>query len=134
MNGWFVIIPFIILVVWLFDACIRYVWRNGYLNGVKQARNSRKLAKEAATIHHSFQEAMQKELKRARTLHPEEPHSVHEGYGLLSEEVREFFDEVCRKEKDQDIVAMYKELVQIAVVAQRTAESLHRLQLGRKHQ
>jgi len=67
------------------------------------------------------------ELVRARVKHPEGIHSPHEGYGVIAEEVAEFFDEVrlwrcsvgyhtTNKE------SMLKELVQIAAMCQRTAE------------
>ena len=40
-------IPAIIIAVSLFDWFIGYAWRKGYLAGVKKARRSRKVAKEA---------------------------------------------------------------------------------------
>jgi hypothetical protein len=76
-------------------------------------------------LSHAFQINVTHELERARRIHPHKIASVHEGYALLCEELnKEFFDEVCKKEKHHDPIAMYKELVQIAVVAQRIAEDV----------
>jgi hypothetical protein len=73
----------------------------------------------------TFQRNVTHELARARRIHPHKIVNVHEGYALLCEELnKEFFDEVCKKEKHHDPIAMYKELVQIAVVAQRIAEDV----------
>ena len=73
----------------------------------------------------TFQRNVAHELARARRIHPNKIVNVHEGYALLCEELnKEFFDEVCKKEKHHDPIAMYKELVQIAVVAQRIAEDV----------
>jgi hypothetical protein len=77
------------------------------------------------TLREMFQINVKQELKRARRIHPHRITNVHEGYALLCEELnKEFFDEVCKKEKHHDPIAMYKELVQIAVVAQRIAEDV----------
>ena len=76
----------------------------------------------------TFQRNVRHELERARRIHPHRITNVHEGYALLCEELnKEFFDEVCKKEKHHDPIAMYKELVQIAVVAQRIAEDVLRV-------
>lgn len=48
-------------------------------------------------------------------------HSVHEAYGVLMEEVEEFFDEVKKKNKARSKVAMRAELLQIAAVAIKAA-------------
>ncbi len=73
----------------------------------------------------TFQRNVTHELARARRIHPNKIVNVHEGYALLCEELnKEFFDEVCKKEKHHDPIAMYKELVQVAVVAQRIAEDV----------
>jgi hypothetical protein len=42
--------------------------------------------------------------------------SCHEGYGVIKEEVDEFWDEVKKKESDRDYANMKKELVQIAAM------------------
>jgi NTP pyrophosphatase (non-canonical NTP hydrolase) len=46
-------------------------------------------------------------------------HTHHECYGVLAEEVAEYFDEVRRREDSRDRAAMRKELMQIAAVALR---------------
>jgi hypothetical protein len=70
----------------------------------------------------SFLELMTLELKTRKRA--EKVRSHHEAYGLLAEEVWEYFREVCRKPAKRDRANCLKELVQIAVVAQRAAEDL----------
>jgi NTP pyrophosphatase (non-canonical NTP hydrolase) len=48
----------------------------------------------------------------------------HEGYGLLAEEVDEFFDEVKKKTDMRDRKNALKELVQVAALCQRIAIDL----------
>lgn len=43
--------------------------------------------------------------------------SVHEGYGVLKEEVDEFWDEIKKKPKDRNIDNLRKEASQIAAMA-----------------
>jgi NTP pyrophosphatase (non-canonical NTP hydrolase) len=50
--------------------------------------------------------------------------SYHEGWGLLFEEVGEFFDEVKKKSSARDHKNALKELVQISALCQRIAEDL----------
>ena len=50
--------------------------------------------------------------------------SAHEAYGVISEEVAEFFDEVRLKRKDRNPLRMRHELTQIAAVAIRAATDL----------
>jgi hypothetical protein len=50
--------------------------------------------------------------------------SAHEGYAVLLEEVDELWDEVKRTPAPRDYLGMYKELVQIAAMAQRMAEDI----------
>lgn len=57
-----------------------------------------------------------KEVLRAVGLHGDY-HSPHQAYGVLCEEVKEFFDEVCKKKFDKE--AARKELTQIAAVCVR---------------
>lgn len=69
------------------------------------------------------------ELRRARGAADEgKPfppiNSLHEGYAVLKEEVDEFWQEVMKKRKDRSKAALYKELVQVAAMAQRTAEDV----------
>ncbi len=71
----------------------------------------------------SFQSDVVEELKKVREKHGKMA-SAHEGFGVLYEEVWEFFDEVRKKSSKRNLKNMYKELVQIAAVAQRTAEDL----------
>ena len=51
-------------------------------------------------------------------------HSAHECYGVLAEEVAEFFDIVRQKESDRDYSALRREMIQIAAVAIRGAVEL----------
>ena len=70
-----------------------------------------------------FTEMVEKELKRARTLH--EPwHSAHEGWAILYEEVDELWDEVRRKAGGNRDDRMLHEIVQIGAMAQRFAEDV----------
>ena len=50
--------------------------------------------------------------------------SAHEAYGVLVEEVAEFFDEVRKKRADRDVMAMRGELIQVAAVAVKAAACL----------
>lgn len=52
-------------------------------------------------------------------------HSLHEGYGVLLEEVAEFFEEVRKKEDCRDVAAIQKELAQVAAVAWRIVLNLY---------
>jgi hypothetical protein len=49
-------------------------------------------------------------------------HSGHEAFGVIYEELDEFWDEVKRQDRDPD--AMLKELVQTAAMCARAAEDL----------
>jgi vacuolar-type H+-ATPase catalytic subunit A/Vma1 len=63
------------------------------------------------------------EIERARAKH-KPINSAHEGYSVILEELDEFWDEVKRKLEMRDNRHMYEELVQIAAMAQRTAEDV----------
>lgn len=63
------------------------------------------------------------ELDRARANH-KPINSAHEGYAVILEELDEFWDEVKKKRELRDGRRMYEELVQIAAMAQRTAEDV----------
>jgi hypothetical protein len=52
--------------------------------------------------------------------------SVHEAYGVILEELDEFWDEVRKKRENRSLASMRKELIQIAAMAIRT---IHDLQL-----
>ena len=63
------------------------------------------------------------EIERARTKH-KPINSAHEGYAVILEELDEFWDEVKKKREMRDKRRMYDELVQIAAMAQRTADDV----------
>lgn len=70
-----------------------------------------------------FQAAVQAELRAVRRRHAAVA-SVHEGYAVILEELEEFWEEVRKKRTDRSQVGMWDELVQIAAMAQRTAEDV----------
>lgn len=71
----------------------------------------------------TFSQLVTQEKIRARELHP--PYnSMHEAYAVLLEEVDEFWDEVRKKSSERNPQDVLDELVQIATVAQLTAEDL----------
>lgn len=70
-----------------------------------------------------FQKAVTEEIERARESHPP-IQNIHEGYAVLLEEVDEFWDEVKKKTKNRDPDHLYKELVQVAAMAQRIVEDV----------
>lgn len=71
----------------------------------------------------SFTERVAHELEVARRNHAKQ-NSLHEGYAVLLEEVDELWDEVKKKTKLRNKDNVLNELVQIAAMAQRTAEDL----------
>lgn len=56
--------------------------------------------------------------------------STHEVYGVLIEEVEEFWAEVKKKPDDTNVTSMIKELIQIAAIAQRAANELNNNQIN----
>lgn len=72
----------------------------------------------------NFQQDVANELARARSKHPGKQLGLHEGYGVLLEEVDEFWSLV--KSQRPAMTNVYDELVQIAAMAQRTAEDVCR--------
>lgn len=68
-----------------------------------------------------FAKLVAEELARARSAIPP-INSFHEGYGVIYEELCEFFDEVRKKRRDRDPAKLLAELVQVAAMCQRTAE------------
>ena len=70
----------------------------------------------------TFAIAQEYELTDARKKHMTNIHNVAEGYAIILEELDEFWDWVRKKPKHRDPHKMYKELVQVAAMAQRTAE------------
>jgi hypothetical protein len=67
-----------------------------------------------------FEGLQRLELAKARAKFPP-INSAHEGYGVIMEEICEFFDEVRDDRRGPQMLA---ELVQIAAMAQRCAEDL----------
>lgn len=72
-----------------------------------------------------FATAVRKEIARARDELKYPPmNSVHEAYAVIKEELEEFWEQCRRKPTAREKQEMYKELVQISAMAQRTAEDL----------
>lgn len=71
-----------------------------------------------------FQADVRLELKEARMVFPERLHSAHEAYAVMKEELEEVWDEVKLKPNQRTPGVMYWELVQLAAMAQRTAEDV----------
>lgn len=71
----------------------------------------------------TFNELLAEEVAKARDKHAP-INSAHEGYAVLLEEVDEFWDWVKMKRSKRDPKEMLIELVQIAAMAQRTAEDV----------
>lgn len=69
----------------------------------------------------AFADKVATELARARAAHHDQS-CLHEGYAVLLEEVDEFWDIV--KTKRPNPLDALEELVQIAAMAQRTAEDV----------
>lgn len=59
--------------------------------------------------------AVGNEVLRAKEKHKGDFHNFHEAYGVLKEEVDEFWDEVKAQKHDKE--AIKKELIQIAAMA-----------------
>lgn len=73
--------------------------------------------------NNEFAERVKCEVERARMLH-KPINSAHEGYAVIREELEEFWEEVRMKRELRSRRHMYTELVQIAAMAQRTAEDV----------
>jgi len=73
--------------------------------------------------HKRFQQDVIEEIRKAGESHPP-IQNIHEGYAVLLEEVDEFWDEVKKKTKERDPKKLYKELVQVAAMAQRIVEDV----------
>lgn len=76
------------------------------------------------TLPGGFPEAVRLELQRARRGPYPALHSLHEGYAVLLEELDELWDQVRLKDRRRNPAAVLRELVQLAAMAQRTAEDL----------
>jgi flagellar hook-associated protein FlgK len=62
---------------------------------------------------------VREEVIRAEELH-KPINSLHEGYAVIAEELDEFWDQVKRKARDRDPVAVRTELIQTAAMCVRT--------------
>lgn len=71
----------------------------------------------------NFIEMQRLELESARIKHFP-INSSHEGYSVILEELEEFWEEVRKKRSERSRDKMVAELVQIAAMAQRTAEDV----------
>ncbi len=71
----------------------------------------------------TFEQRVREEVESACSKHGP-INSVHEGYSVILEEVDEFWDWVKMKRSNRDPVEMLTELVQIAAMAQRTAQDV----------
>lgn len=70
----------------------------------------------------SFMWMQRRELERAREKHPVPISSLHAAYGIILEELEEFWDEV--KAQERNPAKMAEELIQVAAMCQRTFEDL----------
>ena len=75
----------------------------------------------------TFNTLVNVELESARGKHAP-INSAHEGYAIILEEVDEFWEQVRLKRRFRDSTEMLSELVQVAAMAQRTAEDLNLIQ------
>jgi len=71
-----------------------------------------------------FRKYVEEQLEK--TKHKKQISSIHEGYGLLIEEVDEFFDEVKKKTSVRFKEDVVKELAQIAVICERIYNDLYK--------
>jgi vacuolar-type H+-ATPase catalytic subunit A/Vma1 len=71
----------------------------------------------------TFEELQRREIEAARTNH-NPINSAHEGYSVILEELEEFWEEVRKKRSARTPDRMVAELVQVAAMAQRTAEDV----------
>ena len=72
----------------------------------------------------NFQKLVTEELASARKKHKGKQPSLHHGLSVLEEEVHEFRLEVYKRSSKRKQKKMLAELVQVAAMAQRTAEDL----------
>jgi NTP pyrophosphatase (non-canonical NTP hydrolase) len=78
-----------------------------------------------------FNELVKLELKRARKMHGP-VNSIHEGYSVILEELDEVWEEVKKKTKERDMDNLFKELIQVAAMAQKMAEDVVIPKLNKK--
>lgn len=74
----------------------------------------------------AFEHLVEEELAAARRTYPR-IHSLHEGYAVILEEVKELEAEVFKKPFNRDPEHILRELIQIAAMCRRTAEDCHLL-------
>jgi NTP pyrophosphatase (non-canonical NTP hydrolase) len=67
---------------------------------------------------------IEKELQKAKYRFPKKINSFHEAYGILLEEVEEFWDEVKKNEGEQNKQMLTLEILQVATVAIRIYQDL----------
>ena len=70
-----------------------------------------------------FSDDVRTELESARRNHPP-INSIHEGYAIILEELDELWEQARKKTSERDLQNIYRECVQIAAMAQRTAEDI----------
>lgn len=81
------------------------------------------VSREGRKGRQGFPLAVAEELRSARSLHGPIT-GTHDGYGRILEEVDEFWEQVKLRKELRNRKNMFRELVQIAAMAQRTAEDL----------
>jgi hypothetical protein len=77
----------------------------------------------------NFERLVEEELNRARRIYPP-IHSLHEGYAVILEEVKELEAEVFKKPFERDLEQVLIELAQIAAMCMRTAEDCRLLNIN----
>lgn len=70
----------------------------------------------------AFEKQVKEELLAARKKFPHAHVDYHHSYGVIKEELDEFWDEVRKQTPDEMLIL--KELIQIGAMAQRAAEDL----------
>lgn len=71
----------------------------------------------------TFADEVRDELARARSKFGPVA-SLHEGYAVILEELDEYWEEVRGHTSDEQLNRAYRELLQVAAMAQRTAEDV----------
>jgi hypothetical protein len=92
-------------------------------SGVLPKSNDKAIKRDGEGVTSTFNNLVAEETARVR-LQGCSARSWHEAYGLLLEEVSEFFDEVKKRPAKRDRMNALKELVQIAGICGRTAVDL----------
>jgi len=100
------------------DSMVRVLWQYGYeIRPAERSAGAAPLDVEPST----FAAEVAAELARARSKFGPVA-SLHEGYAVILEELDEFWEEVRGQNSDDRLRRAYRELVQVAAMAQRTAE------------